>query len=181
MSHSISPKASEAAISLSLVFIAFFALLLLSDAFKAPVWFDRQFSEFLDLGYLVQSPMEVMLFVGFFAVPLALWHLLEVFSKVTQESSKIAQFLSSYRPVLSLFIAGMIGVGLSTSGFAGWLSCYQPEPTITTESGNKFGFFCTPDPTYLAIFIIIPSLFALACLALAKLAHALFSRLFRTV
>ncbi len=159
------PKTLTAIISLGVLAFAFFAFILAGDMFKAPIWFDRPYSGFVDIGYYVVHPHDSLFVVGLFAVPLLIWHFCDAIDLERDDGRE--PLLTSYRAVLACLIAGMIGSGIVFSGLTEWLSCYRPEPVVETEFG-KFAFFCTPDSTYLVEFLVLPFLLALVLLTFLK-------------
>ena len=163
------PALNQAALSACLILFSFFALLTLSDAFNSPEWFDRK----------VYRPLEPTIgpFIsgGVFAFSLLLWHFGDMVVGGQEAPSKNRTLLS-YRAIVALFIAGMIGNGIVLSGFTAWLSRYEPELTVETESGNQFGFVCSPNPAYLIEYFILPFLIGIYVVALAKLGFSIADR-----
>ena len=167
------PKTLAAIISLGVLAFAFFAFILAGDMFKSPVWFDRPYSGFVDIGYYVVHPLDSLFVVGLFAVPLIIWHFCDAIDLGRDDGRE--PILTSYRAILACLIAGMIGSGIIFSGFTEWLSCYRPEPVVDTEF-SRFGFFCTPNSTYLIEFFVFPFLLALVLLTLLKAGSLIFRK-----
>ncbi len=160
------PALNQAALSACLILFAFFALIVAGDTFKAPVWFDRP-HRFVHIGYYVGSPLESLSMIGLFAVPLAIWHASDLFSKRDDEHK--AKLWVSYSPVLICLMLGLLGTLVLATGFTEWLSCYRPEPIKVTESGFEAAFLCTPRIGFLGEFIVLPFLLSLVIFAIVKL------------
>ncbi|MEL7541785.1 MAG: hypothetical protein AAGJ51_12860 [Pseudomonadota bacterium] len=158
------PKISAAIISLGVLAFAFFAFILAGDMFKAPIWFDRPYAGFVDIGYYVVYPFDSLFVVGLFAVPLVFWHFCDVIDREWDDGRE--PILTSYRPVFACLIAGMIGSGIVFSGLTEWLSCYEAH--LENADGDNFVAFCTPTPGALSEFLVFPFLLALWLLALTK-------------
>ena len=158
---------TTATLSLALTFIAFFGLILTSDAFRTPSWFDGRPNGFgFPYDYL-EYPLTSLILVLVFAVPLAFWHGLDL-AYQNGDTTNDSHFLESYGPVLTTFLGGMIGTAVILSGFTEWLSCYRPELVVTDELGNQWGFFCTPNSAYLIEFLVFPFFLILLLLVVLK-------------
>lgn len=165
-------KLENAILSAALTFFAFFALILSSDAAQTPAWFDgRPYGFGFDYDYL-EDPLNLLFFVGLFAVPLAIWHAADLCSKVESEDAAFSIF-DSYLPVLGCYLGGMLGSAIILSGLPAWLSCWRPEPLVRTASGNEFGFYCTPNSAYLIDFLVYPFLLAVLVLSIIKVVMVL--------
>ena len=160
-------KLDRAILSAAVTFFAFFALIVSSDVAQTPAWFDERPYGFGFAYDYIEDPLASLLFVGLFAVPLAIWHVADLFSKEEGENDN-PSVLESYFPVLGCYLAGMLGTAIILSGFTEWLSCWRPEPIVRTASGNEFGFFCTPSVGYLSEFLILPLLLAVLVLSVIK-------------
>ena len=161
------PKLMQVALSACFVFFAFFALVVAGDAIQTPAWFDGKPHGFgLAYDYLI-DPLAPLLMVGFFAFPLGIWHFCDLFSK-GQSRTKAGWIANSYRLVMALVAFGLFGAGILLSGFTEWLSCWYPEPSTGNETGNTFGYLCTPDPVYLIEFLVLPFFLGLVALVLLK-------------
>ena len=139
------PKASEAALSLSLILVASFALLLIHDTVNAPAWYGPPSSGYGPRSLYPADSLLQLVFAGLFALPLLVWHACEMASK-SAPSSRVARIITSYKLMLIVLSTALVSLALATSGVFEKMECWEVE-TTSTSSGMVFSS-CKSIPTF---------------------------------
>jgi len=164
-------RRSETALSLGLLFFAFFVFLITRDLFYDASW---PFGWDDRLEYQYWTEFSSFLIVSLFGIPTLIWHAIEVFHENKTRRQSIA-VLGSYPLFLTLLLLGLLGNAIIQSGLTEWLSCYDAH--LENTDGDDFGAFCTPTPGAWSEFLVLPFLFLLWLVALAKVGVLIFRKL----
>ncbi|MBV7266811.1 hypothetical protein [Erythrobacter ani] len=165
-------KRSETALSVGLLFFAFFLFLVTRDLFYDASW---PFGWDGRLEYQYWSEFSSFLTVVIFAVPTLLWHGIELIHDNEARGQPVG-LLGSYPLFLTTLLLGLSGNAIIQSGLTEWLSCYPAY--LENSDGDNFVGYCTPTLGAWSEFLVLPFLLALWLISLAKIG-VLFSRKFK--